>query len=316
MSAFANKVDDLQTDSDVVNFFIRTFDKSFISDYTPKLFISSSEELIKRNSCDSLAVTWNIKNWEKVDFNNDNKTDLLAIVNWYHTDCSYVAIDKGNNTFQLIQIGGSSWQNCQLASTIKYAGQQMVLLHTWAITHAGRKDGKWFSRTDTLIYKFNDFVEFNKEPTRYKIDSITYSYLSGWYGNFTTPQENYKPDRIVKIDHSGNVILTNTKNFGIILLAKGEKEPHNPQLTAGVFKTKLKNADLKEIYDLIDYLSIKKLNQTYAVQHTYDLTSNFIRIKFTDGSVKYIADYGGVGTFGLRNLFSKLYPLPQTQHWE
>ncbi|TSJ40459.1 hypothetical protein FO440_11935 [Mucilaginibacter corticis] len=296
--SFANKVDDLKTDSDIVKF-IQPLQENFNYKDAPKLIMLSSEELVKRHSCDSLAGTWHIKNWEKADFNNDHKTDLLAIINWYDTDCDFIAIDKGDNTFQLIQIGGSSYQNCQLANTIKYAGQQMVELHTWASTRPGRKNAKWISRTDTLTYKYGDFLEFNKEPAHYKIDSIIYK---------TQPCFGTCPVFKIEIDHNGKAKYDRTSPNIVYILKPGEK-------IQNVFNMEIKKPELEELYHLIEYINIKKLNENYAVRWSDDATA-IIYIKFSDGSVKTIKDYGLKGTFGLFTLYKKIYALTKSPDWK
>jgi hypothetical protein len=48
--------------------------------------------------CDSLFEKLQIRNWEKADFNNDNRTDLIVTLCWYNFDI-FIAIDKGDNTF-------------------------------------------------------------------------------------------------------------------------------------------------------------------------------------------------------------------------
>ncbi|MES2427135.1 MAG: hypothetical protein V4560_09180 [Bacteroidota bacterium] len=317
VSTFANKVDELKTDSDVVKF-LKPLQESFNYIGAPSLKIYSTEDIVKKSNCDSLVSTWHIKNWQKVDLNNDHRTDLLAIVNWYYIFCNYIAIDKGDNTFQLIQLGQSATDGCQLINAINYNNQELIELHG-SYPKSSRdflKKNKWLPNTDTLVYKYGNFVEFNKEPSNYKIDSITFSSLWGWFGHGNTPRKNPDyVDRVIEIDRSGNAVLTNNKDFVYYILAKGEKKPHDPGTVSGTFKTKLKNTDLEAIYHLINYLSIKKLNDVYAVRWS-DATSSYIRIKFTDGSVKYIADYGGSGTFGLRDLFSKFYALIKNQDWK
>jgi len=310
--SFANKVDDLKTDSDVVKF-LKPLDERFSYPGATPLRIYSTEDIIKTNNCDSLVSTWNIKNWQKIDLNNDHLTDLIAIVNF----SNLVVMDKGDNTFQLIRLGQSSTEGCQLIDAINYHNQPLVEFHG-SYPKAIRdylKKNKWLPNTDTLIYKYGNIVEFNKEPSNYKIDSITFSSLWGWYGEKMPLTNPDYVDRVMKIDRSGRAVLTNNKEFVYYVLAKGQKKPRDPSTVSGKFKTKIKKADLEEIYNLINYLSIKKLKDTYAIKWTDDTTS-YIRVKFSDGSVKYIADYGGRGTYGLRNLFSKFYALIKSQDWK
>ena len=312
---FANKVDDLKTDSDVIKFLI-PLKKQFAWPNVARPVIKSTEYIIAHYRCDTLVKTWNIKNWQKIDLNNDGRTDLVAIVWWSDYNNNYIAIDKGDNTFQLIELNYTPSTNCELVSTFKHGNDQLVVFHGAHGVVKNRTEFEFVPRNDTLIYKFGNFIEYNKAPVHHKIQSITYSTIWGWYGWNTTPKPNVDPDQNLEIDKTGNAVYTNRRSNNTYIYIKDFKRPpRKPKIDTGSFKCIIKKTDLEEIYNLIGYLNIKKLNDRYAVKWTDD-TSCYLVVKFTDGSVKSIADYGGQGTWGLKYLFSKLFALRDSQDWK
>ena len=74
--ALANKVEDLKTDSDVVKF-ITSLDKMFTQKYSARFILKSPDEILNEAECGDVK-SWKVKNWEKVDFNNYGKTDILV----------------------------------------------------------------------------------------------------------------------------------------------------------------------------------------------------------------------------------------------
>ncbi|MDB5158156.1 MAG: hypothetical protein JWR50_2863 [Mucilaginibacter sp.] len=312
---FANKVDELKTDSDVVKFLLPLKDR-FTWASSPTPVINSTEYIIAHYRCDTLVKTWDIKNWQKLDLNNDGRTDLVAIVTWSDVNNNYIAIDNGDNTFKLIELNYTPSTNCELVSTFKQHNDQLVVFHGAHGVVKNRTAFEFVPRNDTLIYKFGDFIEYNKAPVHRKIKSITYSTIWGWYGCDTTPKPNVDPDQNLEIDKTGNAVYTNRRSNSTYIYTKDfTRPPRKPKTDTGSFKCVIKKADLEEIYNMIDYLNIKKLNDRYAVKWTDD-TSCYLVVKFTDGSVKSIADYGGKGTWGLKLLFAKLFALRDSQDWK
>jgi hypothetical protein len=82
----------------------------------------------------------------------------------------------------------------------------------------------------------------------------------------------------------------------------------------GTFQCKINKKELTDIVELINYIAIKKLENNYTVNWT-DYPTCVIRVKFTDGTVKEINDYGELGTFGLRELYKRFFKLRGNQNW-
>jgi len=95
-----NKIDSLQTVEQVIN-----FAKSINPDFARKNFgtlqIKSTELIVKElNNC-NLYKNWDIPNWQKIDLNNDGKTDLLFTAYWYSSYRQYAILETGTDQYKL-----------------------------------------------------------------------------------------------------------------------------------------------------------------------------------------------------------------------
>ena len=286
---FANKVDDLKTDEDVQKFFV-SIDTNLISPkYARDVKVFSTARILNDENCYPSAKNWGVKNWVKADFNNDGRTDLLVTIYW-ESYTNYIAIDKGDNTFQLINISYSPSPQCELINTIKKDNMQLVLFHRINFYfQKHRQNAIIHSETDTLIYKFGGFVELNRKPVHYKIDSITFN-TGACYGTCPTFE--------ISIDKFGNA--------GYIA-GQWSKKP-------GTYKAIISKDDLNKLDSIINYIAIKKLKNSYAVNWTDSPTCS-IKVNFADGSVKYISDYGELGTFGLQEIYNRFFNFTANQNW-
>src|SRR6185369_10681753 len=110
---FANKIDSLKTDGDVLAF-LKTVSEDFRSPKLNPIDLRSTETMRKELSWDGIANKWQVNNWEKADFNGDGKTDLLVILYWYDYGV-YAVIDKGNDQYELQTLSYNIYQKCELA---------------------------------------------------------------------------------------------------------------------------------------------------------------------------------------------------------
>jgi hypothetical protein len=62
-------------------------------------------------------------------------------------------------------------------------------------------------------------------------------------------------------------------------------------------------------------LKLTSLKDEYSVNWTDDQTST-LEIKFNNGQIKRISDYGMIGTFGLEHIYDQLFALRKTQKWK
>lgn len=229
----------------------------------------------------------------------------MAIVYWYGYR-NYIAIDNGDNTFKLIFISYSTFNECELVNAIKLKNQNLLVFHGYH--YKSLYDTTKWPRTDTLIYKLGNFVELNRQPAKYDIDSVTLT------------------DGYVTQNNCGscphfNMVITNDDSLsfyryvygGTAVKTDGGYRVDNFSFkTEPILNTAFLNDDRKELFNLINYINFKKLEGHYAVPWTDDMTST-IRIRFKDGTSKTIVDYGERGTFGLNALFTKLYAIYRTK---
>jgi len=308
LAASANKIDELKTDSDVVRFLI-PLSPNFTSRYMPKLVIQPIDTIIKyfqKNDCFSLAKTWGAKSWQKVDLNNDGLTDLVVICTRYRYS-NFVVLDNGNNTFKLIQLQYSSFWN-ELINVIRYKGKNLIVFHSMEEERVDKRPAfyrMWYARTDTLVYKFDHFIEMNEHPIKYDIDSVIF-HAGICYG--------LCPIFYAKLSNNGKIRFEKDKPVKpqtVVIKDPWGKPPKARNIKAQTYvvaKAKLTVKETNEIFDLINYIDFKHLKTKYAVPWTDDV-HGWIRIKYKDGSFKEIEDYGERGTFGLSVLFSKFYTI-------
>jgi hypothetical protein len=272
---FANRIDSLKTDQDVVEF-LKTLEENFRSDKYQAIQLRSTETIRQDLNCDGIADKWQVKNWEKTDFNRDGLMDLVIMLYWYDYGV-YVVMDNGNNKFKLHTLSYNIFEKCELAKPVAINGEQFLLF-------SEKK------AIDTLTYKNIGFVELNRHPSNYNIDSV--EFRTGYcYGSC--------PVFSIKFDKDGH--------------AEYDAGTYNPK--EGKFFATLQKDKLETILGLINYLSIRNLKDNYNVSWTDDQTA-WLRIRFADGTIKEIKDYGLKGTFGLRLIYSIFFDLRSNQDWK
>jgi hypothetical protein len=285
----ANRIDSLRTNSDVAAF-LQWVNNDFSNEKYNKIEVRDNAVLMRDLACDGMAEKWQIKSWEKADLNGDGRTDLLAILYWYDYGV-YAVMDKGNDQFNFLTLSYNVSEKCELAKPIKVNDQPLLLFYQKkAVFHKPGKGVKRMDVIDTLVYRHGDFIEVNNQPSGYLIDSIQFR-TNHCFGSC--------PVFTISMDKNGNAVYN--------------AQTYNPK--HGNFSGAINQKELEEITDLINYLEIKKLDDNYAVSWTDDQTA-WLRVRFADGSVKEIKDYGMRGTFGLRSLYKKFFELRTNQEWK
>ncbi|MCJ8153122.1 DUF6438 domain-containing protein [Chryseobacterium sp. SSA4.19] len=83
----------------------------------------------------------------------------------------------------------------------------------------------------------------------------------------------------------------------------------------GTFKGTIKEADYNKLIVLLDELNVKSLNDKYGTRNISDLPTSYLRIKFSDGTVKNVEDYGKRGTEKLSQVYKFFEDLRLNQQW-
>jgi hypothetical protein len=289
VSASANRIDSLKTDQDLVDF-LQWVNKDFRNTKLKPIELRNDNTLRTDLACDGMAEKWQIKSWEKTDLNGDGRTDLLAILYWYDYGV-YAVMDKGDDKFEFLTLSYNNSEKCEFAKPVVVNNQPLLLFYQKkAVSHTPGKGVKRTDQVDTLVYRNGDFIELNRNPANYGIDSIQFrtTYCMGSCPVFT-----------ISAARDGNAMYN--------------AQTYNPK--QGNFSGLIQAKNMEEIIDLINFIDIKAKENNYNVSWTDDQTA-FIRVRFTDGTVKEIKDYGMKGNFGLRLLYKKFFDLRTNQNWQ
>ncbi|AQS93158.1 hypothetical protein BXQ17_03280 [Polaribacter sp. BM10] len=284
----ANQIDSLKSSKDVEEFAKKVYPK-FTEFKWSEFKIISTEEIRAKISCKEGYDLLEMKNWEKVDITNDGKTDLILTAYWGTTLYSYAIVDRGNNNFKTYRLSKNVFGNCELFKPIKKDDLNYLKTYIKKQEEIGLMEYEELIIKDTLVFKFQEFVELNKNPTKYRIKEIEFQ-TSGCYGS--CPVFN------LKINYKGNAEF----NVQAYIKHKGKSENKIP---VNLFN---------EIQELLEYIEVKKLKDNYSVAWTDDQTS-YLTIRFNDNSTKKIRDYGMIGTFGLMAVYSKLTEIGKETEW-
>ncbi|WP_419701939.1 DUF6438 domain-containing protein [Mucilaginibacter sp. NFX135] len=292
VSALANGIDNLKTDNDVLKFMLKT-DTNFSYKGEPQITVVPTDTLFKLLKCNDVARQWSIKSWEKTDFNQDGKTDLLVMLKMSVGFYVYAVIDKGDNTFKMLPMNqGHTGDNCEMAKPIMINKQQLLLFYSKMLRMHRDKDELTVDtgpRIDTLILKHGNFVEYNPKPDNYQISYFTIE-AKGCYGDCP----------VYKLQVSAD--------------GKATYEAYAYNEVEGNFKGAVSVDKLNRIKSLINYIQIRKLRDDYRVAWTDDVKA-ILKVGFKNGTVKEITDYGMIGTHGLSQLYNLIDELRTSEKW-
>lgn len=232
------------------------------------------------------ALKLNVKEWETTDLNGDGRTDLLLNG---HGEGSLVltVLDMGKNRFVLQRVPSMDWDETLFARPVQLGKGFGILLlrrHSW---------GFWQEESpiklDTLVLRNGVLVEFSNADHIRSVRSIHFE---------TTQCFGKCPVFALSIEASGQ--------------ATYEAIHYNDK--KGRFKGRIDVENLAELVDLVDYLSLPRLDSSYAVRWTDDQSCT-LTVTYDDGSTAKISDYGLSGTYGLRHLYRLLFALRENQKW-
>jgi len=318
----ANKIDSLKSDKEVEGFIESLFQKIYNVDrYTFSL--KKPDSVTNYIPCDS-TIYFDSNLWKKIDFNKDGFTDLFAILYQRDTINSsfpsytvYVVIDLGKDKFQLIKIPQYFMINCYSVKLMLVENEPCLIYRYYKSEYTidtlpafdtvnipfdslggtmtmPKTQINYFQvgKTDTLIYKFGGFVELKTQNRMSpEIESIYFR---------TTPCYGDCPVFDINIFKDG--LATYVRN-------------QDSEGYSGNFKCTINLPKLNEIFDLIKYLSVSDLEDSYFINATHMQTMK-LSINFSNGKTKTIEDYGHRGTMGLIRLYDLLSELRHNQKWE
>ncbi len=290
----ANAIDSLRTDSDVYKFLIRTdpADMNYWG-FRLKPFDSIYNSIYNRRIADSLHE----KEWQKIDLNDDGQTDLLI----YGSALLAVVNDNGKyKVFNLSDKFTVFYPDAIFFPVIKKKKQNTSVLLYYTIPKTNvvssgsaiadkPNQNSHKLRYTELIYKYNSFIEANKNPASHIIQNVTFSLGGGM---------NAQHSRL-SIDSSRKAIFS-----------YGPMGPH-PGTYYGIVDTALYN----KIISIMNYINFPDLEDNYLNVFVKDCGTSHLQITYDNGKIKKIDDYCAQGTYGLMVLYDELVKIQDTQKW-
>ncbi|WP_162927075.1 DUF6438 domain-containing protein [Flavobacterium psychrotrophum] len=259
---------------------------------------------------DSLANNLKINfSWQKADLDNNGYTDLLAT----GRNNTYVKFEdsfihpQGFNAFILMNFGEGNIKTydltdghfMSLTARIEYDSLQPFVMVYKPRLISKVKRYRHPETKSKLTFKFGNFIEYNPAVKKYDIEKIEYA---------TTGCNGECPVFSIAINKEGNaVFVANYYNY---------TQPwQKGNLLTGTYKSTVKDDDLEELIDVLNYTDFPNLIDNYSVPWTCD-QAGIIKITYDNGKTKTISDYGLQGTYGLRLLHSMFKELRTNQQWK
>ena len=266
-----NAVDSLKTKDDVQKFLSVTLEKNM----TPAIFFSADSIVFKMDSnlfgkkLDPERIRYRSNQFYKIDIDNDGRTDLIV-------DGAYllVVLDKGNKYVAKIIDAGPTIEFYGYKEMIKLPDCNNAIL----LWHQIGLDSKAISEIDTLVYKYNGFVEYREPPLGAGVEKM-------YYGD---------NDCLIEIKKSGQMIANIRTGF-----------MDSATLRYGVADS----TEMYELWGLLNYIDWKSLNRHFHDFSVIEPETVSLHLYFEDGTDQEIKDHCYCGTFGLQSVYEKIFAL-------
>ncbi|MBS9766300.1 MAG: hypothetical protein KGV44_02015 [Flavobacteriaceae bacterium] len=275
-------IDKINTNTEAENL-IHSFGKEYKSFKVKPIreFKSFGVSFCKRIA-DSLKIN---KEFYKCDFDKNGYTDILVAGVNYSDFYIFVVMNYKDNVHKIKTLTRGLGLYCEFPKIINNS----------IIEHHYMDYPKLLNKK--LIYKFGDFIELNENVKKYNVKEIEYR-TTGCYGTCSEFKLIIRDDRTAFF----NAIEYNSKT-------------EDSEELKGNFTCQIDKKSYLELVDLLNYIDFPNLKDEYAVNWTDDQSSLLI-VTYDNRKVKFIEDYGLLGTYGLDRLYQMLFDLRFNQKWE
>jgi hypothetical protein len=244
---------------------------------------------------DSLGIQ---SSFIKADFDGNGYNDLLVTGAYNNNFNVYIVYGKPKNKFEIKSLLMGHFRACVYPKLNYIDKIPLIDLYSVRDNFEGKKQKQVVDKK-TLVYKFDNLIEYNKAPKAREITSIEFS-TSGCYGTCPIYQ--------LTLNKAGKSIFrAQHYNFSQDMAVDYDKEE-------GLFYRQLTKAEYKKIVDYLNYFDFESLKNEYSVSWTDDQTA-VLKITYDNGKVKKINDYGMIGTYGLKIVYEKLAALRFEGKW-
>lgn len=284
-------------DTNLNNFKVKRFQDMFIGE-------RNLQDSISRITADSLKIN---QSFYKADFDNNGYTDLLFFgqqcSTWReNTNCNFgcaVVLNYGENKLSKIVSIQPDQDTYIVPKPIFIDKQPLIEIYKPSKFSWPDKEKYASKNKITLIYKFDEFIEYSKKDIEHNIEKIEFT-TSGCYG--TCPVFE-----LTLMDNHIGIFKPHRFNFS--------DDYENAKEEKGILKSKIDENTFNQIFDILNYIDFENLKDDYSVSWTDDQGST-LKITYDNGKVKTISDYGMVGSYGLKRLYKLLYDLRFNQAWK
>ncbi len=279
-----NKIDTIHSAAAITSL-LRGMGKDY-SDFTVAGSLKFSDHRTQR-FCDSIGT----KLWTKADFDDNGYTDLLVYGNWPDGHRQLLCImDRGENDFFVIRLTRRAFGNMDFAIVKDIDNKPSLLAYSFTPEDLVAPKSAEGIIIDTLVFRFNDFIERNTAPAHHSIGKIAYS---------TTRCFGRCPifSMVINADRSA---------FYRPIEYNKRESPGNATIDI---------ARYNQLTGLLNYIDFEKLKDKYQVDWTDDQTCTLV-ITYDNGKTKQISDYGLSGSFGLNKAYHLLFDLRENQVWK
>lgn len=256
------KIDSLSSISEVENF-IKSIDSSFTKD-------NYRLEMLKDS-------TLSMQPYCKGDFDNNGYTDLFVAGKYkYGRMYPYVFMNYGNDSINHFRSNESGTK--VIPKVIRKNNQDFLVI---------KRDATFNFSIDTLIYKHDNLIHYNRKPKKYKIEKISFN----------------------GFDIRGEYEIVINQNLkATFKLSKGI----NDTLYHYKAERELSSKEYTELVDLLNYMDFPSLEKIYFQRGTTGHTICELKITYNNGKTKFILDDGMENHYSLKALYSKFEYLKDT----
>jgi len=275
-----NAIDRLNSNKAVDSFVHKQYGDRFKDYFLDTSFFADDSFLLK------MLPGAKPKPWAKADFDGNGLTDILIIQrrgnNWNDGRNIICLMDSGENRVIKKSLSAGILSEPGLAEVKIINNIPMIIFYKLSndapsgITNVMVQN----LQTDTLFFMFDDFISYNRHPSaKNNIDSISLE-TSGCFGACPIFE------------------LTVSNNGNATYLALNYNKDSSGGSVNGGFKTIINKEDIESLFRILNYTDFSRIRNDYHVSWSDDETAT-LTIKFANGIIKKITDYGMQGTFNL-----------------
>lgn len=248
-----------------------------------------------------------ISSFLKEDLDKDGNTDLMINTIWRLNPAGFVILNKGNGKYKLKTFINASGNRMNMVfikpgkvgdmSCLNYFLVDLNrLLDSIPFNEVKEQYKTGFLSEKNLVYKFEEFIEYNRKPSPFSFQLIEYQ-RGGIFEEYTHYSLKIHNDR------------------KIYLRVEGENKYLNDLKTFGTYRTKLSRKEFKKLRNLTGYINLSGLDNKYDINRA-DIPWAEIKLTGKDFKNFRILDRGLDGTFGLKALYQYFDNLYKALDWK